>query len=199
MLILVLYFLFLAILLAFAFAMLGTLFADAPFVPTGRSDIRKLMEQLQIGNRKTVFDLGSGDGRIVRALAAGGAKATGIEQSLTLILWSRLTTFLWRFFARKTDVHAQFVHGDFHDIDLSQADVVFCYLLPEAMVKLKEKFARELQPGARVISRAFTIPGLVPSHVLRFSKRKMPVYVYVILPVGEREFIRSTAIGIKRN
>jgi hypothetical protein len=52
------------------------------------------------------------------------------------------------------------VYGDFFSQDLGEADVVVCYLLQSVNQKLQEKLARELRPGARVVSSAFTFPGL---------------------------------------
>ncbi len=170
------YFVFLVILLLFAFAMFGTLFVDAPFVPSSRRDLERIFHALKLAHGKKIYDLGSGDGRVARMAANYGLRAVGIEQSRVLTWWARLRTFL----KRRTRYPVSFVRGNFWTVNLGDAAVIFCYLLPDAMVKLKDKFERELKPGTYVISRAFSIPGWKPKDVLRFGKRKMPVYLYIV-------------------
>jgi hypothetical protein len=69
---------------------------------------------------------------------------------------------------------------DFWEADLSGADVVFCYLYPDVMKKLAAKLAVGLKPGTVVVSSNFSIPGFVPSKVLRLenSWHNDPIYVY---------------------
>ncbi|MBI4135728.1 SAM-dependent methyltransferase [Candidatus Uhrbacteria bacterium] len=174
MVILFAYFVFLVILLAFAFAMLGTLFADAPFVPSNRRDLERIFSALKLTPGAKIYDLGSGDGRVARVAASYGLRAVGIEQSRVLTWWARFRAFL----RRRSKYPVSFVHGNFWAVNLGDAAVIFCYLLPDAMIKLKDKFERELMPGTYVISRAFSIPGWKATEVLRFGKRKMPVYLY---------------------
>lgn len=83
-----------------AVALLGSLRAEAPFVPTGRRDMRLILEAAKIMPGETVYDLGSGDGRVVREAARLGARAVGFEQSRILILWSRFLNTMDRVTAR---------------------------------------------------------------------------------------------------
>jgi cyclopropane fatty-acyl-phospholipid synthase-like methyltransferase len=103
-----------------------------------------------------VYDLGSGDGRVLTMAARQfGARAIGIEIDPLRCLWSR-TVLLLMGLAGK----AQVVRGDLFDQDLAPADVVTCYLLQGTNDRLAEKLSRELRPGARVVSNTFTFPGL---------------------------------------
>lgn len=185
------FYLFLVTLLLFACSsILRSVWFDAPFVPTGRRDLRSILELANIKPGEIVYDLGSGDGRLVRAAARQGARAIGVEKLWILALWSRLA---WWICTRcralsapvlgngggNGDGTAIFKSINFYKQDIRDADVVFCYLLPKAMENLKEKFEKELRPGARVISRAFSIHGWQPTRTLRFRKHSPLVYFYV--------------------
>ena len=187
--VLLLFLLLVVIVLAFFyFAMLASFFTGATFVPTEGKDVRGIFEQLSIKPGEVWYELGSGDGRVVRAAATHGARAIGIEQSLVLVIWSRLITRMYyvaaglvpaRATTRVAATTPQFIHANFLKVDLSGADTVFCYLLPGLMARLKEKLEKELKPGARVISYAFKMPGWTPTQRLALNKRNIPAYVYI--------------------
>lgn len=90
LLLLIFYFVIIAALAACAIALLGSLRAEAPFVPTGKRDMRLMLAAAKIMPGEIVYDLGSGDGRFVRAAARQGARAVGFEQSRILVWWSRM-------------------------------------------------------------------------------------------------------------
>jgi hypothetical protein len=71
-------------------------------------------------------------------------------------------------------------HENFWEADLSGADVVFCYLYPDVMKKLAAKLAVGLKPGTIVVSSNFSLPGFVPSRVLRLESgwHNDPMYIY---------------------
>ena len=156
-----------------AVAMASSAFGDAPFVPTGNSSVRKIMEIVRVKPGEIFYDLGSGDGRLVRAAARAGARAYGFERVRLLALWGNLLPRLQGMGDRAVGRRGNFFAENFGD-----ADIVFVYLFPEAMIRLEEKCRRELKPGARVISRAFTFPGWPPEAVFRFGKYNPPLYVY---------------------
>lgn len=180
----------------FYVVLLWSFFAGAPFIPTGGGDIVRIFEQITIKPGAVFYELGSGDGRIVRAAAKVGARAIGIEQSLILVLWARfiahlqcsarLQSRLSHYGGGQRDAHAahyilpRYIRANCLAIDLSDADLVFCYLMPPLMGRLKEKFERELKPGARVISYAFKIPGWTVEQRLSLRRRNLPAYVYLV-------------------
>jgi hypothetical protein len=69
---------------------------------------------------------------------------------------------------------------NFWEADLSDADVVFCYLYPDVMKKLAAKFTVDLKPGTVVVSSNFSLPGFIPSKIIRLesSWQNDPMYVY---------------------
>ena len=186
---------FLFIVLAVFFfytAMLVTIFFEAPFVPSAGRAVSAMLKAADIKPGEIVYDLGSGDGRLVRAAARRGARAIGVERSQLLVLWSK-TIFvissvarnLTRYFRHdvisigKARDDSRFICANFYSIDLKDADVVFTYLFPNVMAKLKDKFEKELHPGSRVVSYAFKVPGWTPKERIQFSPKSPAVYLYV--------------------
>lgn len=120
-----------------------------PLVPTEKRVIKKIAELADLKDGETVYDLGCGDGRVIEALAQEKKiTAIGVDVSRIIICLAKIRR-LWK----KSPI--QLLRKNFFDQDLSDADVVFCYLFPRFMKKLQEKFERELKPGARVISYSF--------------------------------------------
>lgn len=129
-----------------------SMISGGPFVPSQKKNVADMIALASLKTGETVVDLGSGDGRLVFAAARTGAKAIGYEISPTAWAWSRFLQIIGR-------------HGgvlkrtNLFKVSLQDADVVFCYLFPDTMAKLKPKLERELAPGARVVSNSFPVPG----------------------------------------
>ncbi len=122
---------------------------NAPFVPTDTAVIERVLDLAQVKKEDIVYDLGSGDGRFVIAAAMRGAKAQGVEMNVLRVLYSRLWIKMLRL------PNARIIRNDIFNIDLSDATVVICYLLPKTNELLKEKLERELKSGTRIVSVAF--------------------------------------------
>lgn len=116
-----------------------------------------MLELAQIKPGEKVIDLGSGDGSLVTEAAGRGAEAIGVEINPFLVWYSR-----WRIKKANLQDKTKIIRGDFRNFSLDQANVVFLYLWPETVAKLKEKLIRELRPGARVISNGFPLAGWHP-------------------------------------
>jgi hypothetical protein len=130
-------------------------FSGAPWVPTSNSIVRKMLSMADIKPGEVLYDLGSGDGRIILMAAREfHATSVGIEINPFLILWTRLKITLSRL-RSKVGV----VWGNFFNQDLSKANIVTLYLLQDTNQKLKPKLTKELKPGTRVISHVFTFDG----------------------------------------
>ncbi len=141
----------------------------APWVPGSNEIVRKMLLLSKVKPGEEVYDLGSGDGRIVMMSAKEfGAQSTGIEIDVFRALYSKLLIRLLRLGGK-----ARVIWSSFYRVDLSKADVVTVYLVPETHDKLKPKLERELRPTSRVVS-----------HVYRFdwqlldSDEGAKVYVY---------------------
>ncbi len=141
--------------------------AGAPFVRSRKEKIKTMIELAQLKPRETVLDLGSGDGSIVIEAAKSGAHAVGIEINPFLVWYSR-----WRIKRAGLENRAQIIQKNFCDFTLNDADVIFLYLWPSTIEKLKEKLRRELKPEARIVSNGFPIKGWNP------IMEKDKVYLY---------------------
>lgn len=126
----------------------------APYVPTSRERVREMLALAGLRPGETFVDLGSGDGRLVIAAAKAGARAEGWEVNPYLWLWSR-----WMISRAGLGERAKVHLGSYWDDSMGHADVVSLFLITQQMEKMQEKLLRELQPGSRVVSYAFTFPG----------------------------------------
>jgi predicted RNA methylase len=118
--------------------------------------VHKMLAMAEVGPGDLVYDLGCGDGRLIVAAARRyGARAVGIEIHPLRYLWCRALIAVLGLRDR-----VRIVRGDFFTQDLSDADVVTCYLLQRTNNKLEEKLRRELDSSGRIVSRRFTFPNL---------------------------------------
>lgn len=146
----------------------------APYVPTWRRDVRRVLELAEIKPNELVLDLGAGDGcYLVEAVRRFDARAIGYE--ITALAW---LAAWFRIRLTRTQGRAKILYRDFFHQDLSRADVVICFLTPRAMAKLAPKLRRELRPGTRVLSYAFSIPGWTPLKKDKPDPKRMTVWVY---------------------
>ncbi len=137
---------------------------QAPYVWTAKKTQATMLRFAAIQPGDVVYDLGCGDGRLVRAAAHKGAKAVGIEASpLTFLL-----AWCWSLPVRGARIR----FGDLWRGDYATADVVFCYLLVESMERFEREIWPRLKPGCRVVSNSFRMKGLQP------EKAEDGVYLY---------------------
>jgi cyclopropane fatty-acyl-phospholipid synthase-like methyltransferase len=116
-----------------------------------------------VGASDVVYDLGSGDGRILMLAAQKyRARAVGIEIDHDLVERSRQI-------AREGEVgdRVRVIEGDLFDADISAATVVTLYLSPSVNNRLETKLRRELRPGTRIVSHQFGIGAWSPDRVVR--------------------------------
>jgi len=114
--------------------------------------MKEMLALADIRSGEHVYDLGCGDGRLVRAAAACGAQAVGIEFSLP--------TFLLAWFLSRKHPNARIRFGNFWRFDYRDANVVFCFLLTDTMKEFERVIWPALPPGCRVVSHAFRLPTI---------------------------------------
>jgi SAM-dependent methyltransferase len=147
-----------ALVIVWFVSVVGPFFFGAPWVPMPLATVRKGLRLADLQPGETVFDLGSGDGRVLLVAAREyGARAVGVEIE-------PLRAALSRLFLRASGVGGlvRVVRANFHRVDLSGADVVVLYLLPKAVAVLVPKLRRELKPGARVVTLNYHLPDWAP-------------------------------------
>lgn len=144
------------------------------YVPTSGKDVQRFLALAQIKPGQKMYDLGAGDGRMTFAAAQAEAHATGFEVSLIPYIIC-LIAWLWQ----KNKKYIKIKFKDFWLHDLSDADLVYFFLIPRIYPKLKEKFEKELRPGAKVIAYVWPIDGWTPDTVDKPVGQKA-MYVYTI-------------------
>ena len=144
-----------------------------PFVPSPQIVVDKMIELAGVKKGDVVYDLGSGDGRIVIAAAKKGARAVGFDIDPDLVAESRANV-------KKAGVQesAEIRHQDILTVDLSPASVVTMYLLPDVNLKLKPNLLSQLKPGSRVVSHSFDMGDWKPDKVERVDGRT--IYLWII-------------------
>ena len=152
---------------------------DVPYVQTPLPVVDAMLRAAGVGRDDLVYDLGSGDGRIVIAAARDfGAHAVGVEIDPRLVAES--TRLAER--AGVADL-VRFVQGDLFQTDLSPATVVTMFLTPEINLRLRLKLLSELRPGARVVSHRFDMGDWQPDRRVQLDLEGYPYLVYLwIMP-----------------
>ena len=161
---------------------------DAPFVATPENVTLEMLRLAAVTAEDAVFDLGSGDGRVVIAAARDfGAHGVGVEIDPTLVATSRDAAAAAGVAARVT-----FLWEDLFTTDLTGATVVTLYLNDDVNLKLRPKLLRELAPGARVVSHQFDMGDWEPDrvHDVRGRERGYRLYLWRI-PVNAAGTWRS--------
>jgi SAM-dependent methyltransferase len=144
-----------------------------PFVPSPQEVVDKMIELAGVKKGDVVYDMGSGDGRIVIAAAKKGARAVGFEIDGDLVKESRENI-------RKAGVEklAEIRQQDILTVDFSSATVVTMYLLPDVNLKLKPNLQKQLKPGSRVVSHSFDMGDWKPDQTERVNGRT--IYLWKI-------------------
>ena len=144
-----------------------------PYVPTRHDAVRDLLWLADAGTNDVVYDLGSGDGRVVIAAVRdfGVGKAIGIEVNPQLVRESRET-------AARAGLaeQVQFLEGDLFTNDFSEASVVVLYLGHGANLDLRARLVRTLKPGARVVSHQFGMGEWTADKLLDVRKVFLGMY-----------------------
>ncbi len=159
---------FIVVVSIFALYILYAFRTGAPFWPSNKQTVAKMLALAEAKEGQLLIDLGSGDGRIVRAAAKLGLRAIGVEMNPFFVWWSRLRLWLYRV------GRVQIVRGDLWKTDVGEADIVTIYFIYPKMIQLRDKLRREMKPGSKIISNKFTFPDWIP------EANDGKVYLYVL-------------------
>jgi protein-L-isoaspartate O-methyltransferase len=148
----------------------------APYIPSPQLVVERMLDAARLKPGEMVYDLGSGDGRVV-ITAAQKYKANAVGIEISDILCESATK----------KVHAlglmslvTIVHDNALKVDLSPADVVTLYLLTSSNARLRPNLEKYLKPTARVVSLDFGIPGWKADRVesVHADRQTHTIYVY---------------------
>ncbi len=144
------------------------------WVPTQTEFIDTFFELAPVSSSDIVYDLGSGDGRLLfSAIEKGAGKCTGVDIDPDRVNVAREAAK-----SKGLDGKVNFIEADVMNVDLSEASVITCYLFPTASAALRPKFEKELKPGTRIVMESFPVPGWKPVKTRETSGRYF--YLYTI-------------------
>lgn len=146
---------------------------DVPYAETRTEAVEKMLDMAQIAPGDRVIDLGTGDGRMLLRAAARGAGGLGVDIDPVLVSSANASAERQGVADRVT-----FRTQDLFDTPIADADVVTMFLLPDINLKLRPRLLRELRPGARVVSHAFTMGDWKPDRAERVGGSRL--YLWVI-------------------
>ena len=150
----------------------------APFVPAPWHVVDKMLSLVEVAEDDVVYDLGSGDGRIlVRAAKGFGAKGVGLEINPALVEDARQAIE-----AANVQHRVKIVQQDIFEADLSPATVVTLFLMTSAHRRLEPKLQDELRPGTRIACYKWELPDWNPikTETVPVGGVGHPIYIYEI-------------------
>jgi len=147
--------------LAYGFVLLY----GAPYFPSLNKHIDVALELLNLKPGQTVYDLGCGDARFLKAAAKQGIKGVGYELNPFMFAYSWVTTRRYR---KLVKIRL----GNFWHADISKADAIFVFLLDKYMVQLDEMITKKAKKNVILVSHTFKIPGK------KIAKQNYGIFLY---------------------
>ena len=153
----------------FLYGLFPFAFKGAIFVPTPRDRIDRMIELAELKPGEKAVDLGSGDGRLLLALAKKGIECHGFEINPILAAESQ------RAIKKAGLENLAFVHlENLWDQSLADYNAAFIYPMGHMLLDLEQKLAREMPKGSRAVLYAFSFPNILP------ERKERGLYLYRI-------------------
>ena len=143
----------------------------APWVPTKKKDVERFLKLADIKPGQKVYDIGCGDGRIICAASNAGAKGVGYEIFLAPYFFAKIKSLFYK--------NCKIKFKDFWRADLSDADIIYIFLIPQQYKKLEKKLRNELKKGTKVIAYVWPIEEWQPKE-MDVLKNYLNLYLYEI-------------------
>ncbi|MGH6622781.1 MAG: methyltransferase domain-containing protein [Burkholderiaceae bacterium] len=159
---------------------------DVIWVPTPDEVVQRMLQVAKVTPKDTVYDLGAGDGKIAIAAGKLGATAIGIEYNADMAKLAQCYVQ-----SEKLAGKVRIVQGDVFESDFRDATVVTLYLLPALNLKLLPKLLKDLKPGTRIVSHAFSMGNWKPEQTLDVNGRA--VYFWTIPAPGTPAYAAAMA------
>ncbi len=173
---------FLIILFLICLSILATFFAlsvisefrGAPYVGTRSKVIGQILAEADLKKGQYFIELGSGDGRvIIEAVQKYKVQGLGVDIHFLLVIYSQ-------FKANLHHIDLKFKYQSMYKTDLSKADVIFMFLMPNTLTKLTNKILNECRPGTLIICHGFRFKDLDEYSVKVTPRKPFPTYYYRI-------------------
>lgn len=145
----------------------------APYVPTLSAQQKVALDLLDLKPGQKFYDLGCGDGRLLLAAAKRGWRATGVEINPLLVIAAKIYTFKHR-------KSVKIIWGNLWNIDISDADGIFTFLINRQMVRMDKHLRSSVKKPLKIVCYTFQIPGKKP------AKDKNPLFLYTYQPLAPK-------------
>jgi hypothetical protein len=144
---------------------------QAPFISTNKKIIKKAVEKIQLNVGETVYELGCGRALFLKSLAKKfpAARYRGVEHSLLPYWLAKLQNAV-----AKSKI--EIIKDNFFKINLSDANLIYCYLNPKMMEELSLKIKSECRPGTKIISYQFSLPGARLEKFIKDGSKRIYFY-----------------------
>lgn len=163
----------LTLMFVFLTELLNFIQTRVPFVPTRKEDIEDIVNRVSISPDDLVYDIGSGNGKVLFLIERlTTAKTMGLQRAGWTQVYAKVRAWV-------SGSNTQFKSGNFFDSSWQPATVIYAYLYPFLMHQVGEKILRECRPGTRVIVRDFPITNL-PLIETWQSPSNHKIYLYQI-------------------
>jgi tRNA A58 N-methylase Trm61 len=168
--------------LAFVSASVAQQRPEVPYVPTDDRVVAEMLTVANVGKNDVLYDLGSGDGRIVITAALKfGTRGVGVDIDPERVKEANEN-------AAKAGVadRVRFVQQDLFQTDIREATVVTLYLLPAVNMRLRPKLLTDLKPGTRVVSHNYDMGDWAPlkTIIVNLPEDAHTVYYWIVPPAG---------------
>jgi SAM-dependent methyltransferase len=161
---------------------------NAPYVATPQIVVDRMLELAELKSDDIVYDLGSGDGRVVITAAQKfGVRGVGIELDPDLIQVARANAE-----AAGVADRVEFRQADIFETDFSEATVVTLYLLPEVNLRLRPRLLSQLKPGTRIISHGFDMGNWRPEETVVVPADRLRILYKWTVPAEIPADLRSS-------
>ena len=155
---------------------------EVPYVPTDDRVVAEMLAVANVGKDDVLYDLGSGDGRIVITAAKQfGTRGVGVDIDPVRVKEANEN-------AAKAGVadRVRFVQQDLFQTDIREATVVTLYLLPAVNMRLRPKLLKDLKPGTRLVSHNYDMGDWAPlkTIIVNLPETSHTVYYWLVPPAG---------------
>ena len=146
-------------------------YGDTPYVQTPQVVVDRMLEVAKVSSKDYLVDLGSGDGRmIITAAKRYGARGFGVDLNKSLVTLANRNAV-----RNGVAKSAVFYERDLHETDISQADVLTIYLLPEVNLMVRPRLLATLKPGTRIVTHDYDMGEWKPDEQLVMDAPDKPV------------------------
>lgn len=157
----------------YSFSVILSIKGNPFYLPIGQKKINKILSSVKIKESQKFVEIGSGDGRFVRAVSTKyNCNCMGVEINPLLSNYSKILNKI--FSAKKISI----LNKNIFDVDISDADLIYFFLLPDFILKLENKIKSEIRKNTIIISHGFTIPYLNKKLFKKISDKPFSTYYY---------------------